>query len=109
LPRAVVNFVGGWLGTGCPTATAVNQNLFNRGITFGQPTIWLYGEKDPFCPLSHSQANFAAFQAAGGKAAFHDYVPPEGLNGHQIGAAPQLWGATLEAYLADRGLPTQMP
>jgi dienelactone hydrolase len=109
LPRAVVNFVGGWLGTGCPTATAVNQNLFNRGITFGEPTIWLYGEKDPFYPLSHSQANFAAFQAAGGKAAFHDYVPPEGLNGHQIGAAPQLWSATLEAYLASRGLPAKTP
>jgi dienelactone hydrolase len=109
VPHAVVNFVGGWLGTGCPTATAVNQNLFNRGVAFGQPTIWLYGDKDPFYPLWHSQANFAAFEAAGGKGAFHDYAPPEGLNGHQIGAAPQLWSATLEAYLADRGLPTKGP
>ena len=71
--------------------------------------IWLYGDKDPFYSLAHSRANFAAFDAAGGKGAFHDYAPPEGLNGHQIGAAPQLWSATLEAYLADRGLPTKMP
>ena len=109
VPRAVVNFVGGWMGAGCSTASAINQNLFNRGAAYGQPTIWLYGDKDPFYPLSHSRANFAAFQAAGGKGAFHEYTPPEGLNGHQIGAAPQLWSATLDAYLASRGLPAKAP
>jgi dienelactone hydrolase len=108
-PRAVINFVGGWLGAGCPTASDVNQSLFNRGVAFGQPSIWLYGDKDPFYPLSHSRENLAAFQAAGGKGTFHDYAPPEGLNGHFIGAAPQLWGAAVEAYLADRGLPIKMP
>lgn len=35
---------------------------------------------------------------------WHDYKPPEGLNGHQIGTAPQLWTVDMEAYLADRGL-----
>lgn len=36
----------------------------------------------------------------------HDYKPPgEGLNGHQIYRAPELWSAHLEAYLAERGLP----
>ena len=109
VPRAVVNFVGGWTGAGRSIASAINQNLFNRGAAYGQPTIWFYGDKDPFYPLSHSRANFAAFQAAGGKGAFHEYTPPEGLNGHQIGAAPQLWSATLDAYLASRGLPAQAP
>jgi hypothetical protein len=52
----------------------------------------------------HSPANFAAFRAAGGKGVWHDYKPPEGLNGHQIGTAPQLWTVDMEAYLADRGL-----
>jgi dienelactone hydrolase len=107
VPRAVVNFVGGWLGTGCWSASTVNQDLFGRGAAYGQPTIWLYGDNDPFYPLPHSRANFAAFQAAGGKGAFHEYTPPEGLTGHQIGSAPQLWSATLESYLAAQGLPAK--
>ena len=109
VPRAAINFVGGWMGTGCSSASAINQNLFNRGAAFGKATIWLYGDKDPFYPLSHSRANLAAFQAAGGKGAFHDYTPPEGLNGHQIGSAPLLWSATLDAYLAGQGLPAKAP
>jgi dienelactone hydrolase len=109
VPRAVVNFVGGWLGTGCWSASAVNQNLFNRGAAFARPTIWLYGDRDPFYPLTHSRANFAAFEAAGGKGAFHDYAPPEGLTGHQISSAPQLWGTTLESFLTGQGLPVKAP
>lgn len=107
--RAAINFVGGWMGTACSTATAINQNLFNRGAAYGQPTIWLYGDKDPFYPLSHSRANFAAFQAAGGKGTFNEYPPPDGLNGHQISSAPALWTGVLDAYLAARGLPAKGP
>jgi dienelactone hydrolase len=106
-PRAVINFVGGWLGTGCPTATVINQSMFKRGVAWGQPSIWLYGEGDPFYPLTHTRENFAAFQAAGGQGAFHEYKPPAGLNGHQISAAPALWEAEMEAYLAGRGLPAK--
>ena len=93
----------------CSTASAVNQDLFKRGVAYGRPTIWLYGDNDPFYSLAHSRGNFAAFQATGGKGAFHGYAPPDGLNGHQIGSAPALWGATLEAYLADQGLPIRAP
>ena len=46
-------------------------------------------------------------EAAGGKGAFHEYEPPEGLNGHQISSAPALWTGVLEAYLAARGLPAK--
>jgi dienelactone hydrolase len=109
VPRAVVNFVGGWLGGRCWSASEVNQTLFKRGAAFAQPTIWLYGDKDPFYSLVHSRANFAAFEAAGGKGAFHEYTPPEGLTGHQIGTAPQLWSATLDAYLVGRDLPANTP
>jgi dienelactone hydrolase len=108
-PRAVINFVGGWMGAGCSTASTINRTLFERGVPYGQATIWLYGDKDPFYPLSHSRSNFAAFREAGGKGAFHDYAPPDGLNGHLIGSAPSLWSATLEAYLADQGLPARAP
>ncbi len=70
---------------------------------FGAPSIWFYGENDPFTP--HSHANFAAFQSAGGRGTFHEYVPPAGLNGHQINAAPALWTSTMETYLEERRLP----
>jgi len=106
-PRAVINFVGGWLGTGCSSATFVNQSLLNRGVAWSHPSTWLDGEDDPFYPLSHSRQNFAAFQAAGGKGAFHEYKPPPGLNGHQISVAPALWEADMETYLAERGLPAK--
>jgi dienelactone hydrolase len=107
--RAVVNFVGGWMDTRtCRHGVAINRNLLNRGVTWGQPSLWLYGDKDLFYPLEDTKANFGAFLAAGGKAAWHDYKPlGEGLNGHQIGLAPQLWTADLEAYLAERGLPSK--
>ena len=107
VPRAVVNFVGGWVSKRCWSSDEVNASLFRRGSVFDRPTIWLYGDKDPYYSLRHSRMNFAAFQAAGGKGAFHDYVPPEGLTGHQIAAAPELWTEALEAYLAGQGLPAK--
>src|SRR5262245_43831096 len=55
-------------------------------------TLWLYGDADPFYPLSHSRDNFAAFQAAGGKGAFHEFAPPSGATGHQIVQHPAVWG-----------------
>ncbi len=109
VPRAVINFVGRWLGDGCWSASTVNQDLFKRGASYGRPTIWLYGDKDPYYSLTHSRANFAAFEKAGGKGTFHEYAPPEALDGHRIGSAPSLWSATLETYLADQGLPARAP
>ncbi|MEI7870588.1 MAG: CocE/NonD family hydrolase [Alphaproteobacteria bacterium] len=109
VPRAAINFVGGWRGSVCANASVINPNLFNRGAAFGQPTIWLYGDQDPYYPLWHSRSNFAAYQQAGGRGAFHEYEPPAGLNGHQISSAPSLWTAALEAYLAAQGLPAKAP
>jgi dienelactone hydrolase len=106
LAKAAINFVGGWMGSGCQTAGTINTSLFNRGAAFGKPTLWLYGDKDPFYPLSHSRSNFAAFQAAGGKGSFHDYVPTSG-NGHGISYTPDLWAGTVETYLGERGLPAK--
>lgn len=106
-PRAAINFVGGWMGGRCWSASGINQNLFNRGAAYGQPSIWLYGNKDPFYSLAHSRGNFAAFEMAGGKGTFHEYEPPEGLNGHQISSVPALWTGVLEAYLSARGLPAK--
>lgn len=107
--RAVINFVGGWVDTRtCRHGREINLNLLKRGLTWRQPSIWLYGDRDLYYPLEDTKANFDAFLAAGGKAVWHDYMPPgEGLNGHQIQWAPELWSADMEAYLAERGLPSK--
>jgi dienelactone hydrolase len=108
--RAVVNFVGGWgITTDCRQGVAINGKLLNRGITWGQPSLWLYSDKDFFYLPEDPRANFDAFLAAGGKAVWHDYEPPEGgeRNGHWISNMPQLWTADMEAYLAERGLPSK--
>jgi dienelactone hydrolase len=96
--KGVINFVGGWLGTGCPTASTMNQALFQRGARYPGDTLWLYGDSDPFYPLSHSQENFTAFQTAGGKGTFHTFPRPES-SGHRIVAYPDIWAPLVDAYL----------
>jgi dienelactone hydrolase len=95
----VINFVGGWLGSACPDAAAVNGKLFTLGAAFPRDTLWLYGERDPFYPIRHSRGNFEAFEAAGGHGSFHVYAPPKPLDGHGIYLQPALWGGDADAYL----------
>ncbi len=104
-PRGVINFVGGWLGARRPTASAVNQQLFNQGAVFPRPTLWLYGDNDPFYPLSHSRANFEKFREAGGKGTFHEIERSPGSSGHQIHNLDDAWSAIVAAYLGELGLP----
>ena len=108
-PRAIVNFVGGWLAADCPTALNVNRSLMNRGAAYGEPSLWLYGDRDPYYPLSHTKAVFEAFRSAGGKGEYHDYVPVDGTSGHNIILSPQLWDMTLRTYLYGQGLPFRTP
>lgn len=105
--RAVINFVGGWMGTSCNTASTINTELFAKGAAFRAETLWLYGENDPYYQLSHSRGNFAAFLAAGGKGAFHEFTPPQGRDGHSIVFFPNLWAEPVSAYLKARGLPIE--
>jgi pimeloyl-ACP methyl ester carboxylesterase len=102
--RAVINFVGGWIGWPCPTMSAVNRILFNRGATYPGKSIWLYADNDSYYSLSHSRKNFSVFTAAGGRGIFYEYVVPAG-NGHWLPAFPALWEKDLEAYLLRMGLP----
>ncbi len=76
--RAVVNFVGGWMDTRtCRHGVVINRNLLNRGVTWGRPSLWLYGDKDFYYPLEDTKASFDAFLAADGKCVWHDYKPAE--------------------------------
>lgn len=95
----VVNFVGGWMGDRCANAVAINTATFKRGAKFLRPTLWLYGDADPFYSLSHSKGNFAAFAAAGGKGRFESYWVPGQNAGHAVIAHPKLWTDHLTQYL----------
>jgi dienelactone hydrolase len=100
--KGVINFVGGWNGIRCQYAATINPALFVRGARFPHDTLWLYGDEDTFYPLSHSRANFAAFQTAGGRGAFHE-LPPE-FGGPFIWRRPDRWGPLLEDYLKRLGV-----
>jgi hypothetical protein len=75
----VINVVGGWIGTHCGTASRLNGTLFVRGARFGRPTLWLYGDHDPFYDLPHSRNNFMLFQSAGGQGTFLNSMCPVGM------------------------------
>ena len=94
----VINFVGGWLREGCSAAGVVNQTLFERGAHYGQPTLWLYGQGDPFYSIAHSRNNFAAFEKAGGQGTFFEFGAPASP-GHNVVRDPDLWSGPLDDYL----------
>lgn len=104
--KAVINFVGGWMGTGCMNAERINQEIFKRGARFPGDTLWLYGEDDPFYPLSHSRKNFEAFQKAGGKGTFNSFPEAKSI-GHRLLFYPDVWGPVVEDYLNRLALPTR--
>lgn len=95
----VINFVGGWMGDRCSEALQINTSTFKRGAKFPRPTLWLYGESDPFYALSHSRGNFEAFVAAGGKGRFESYWVPGQNTGHAVLTHPRLWTEEVNKYL----------
>jgi pimeloyl-ACP methyl ester carboxylesterase len=94
----VINFVGGWVGTGCDTASHLNGTLFERGARFDRPTLWRYGDQDPFYDIQHSRNNFNSFRSAGGQGTFLTFNVPGGY-GHTVLNAPGLWQGPVADYL----------
>lgn len=96
----VLNFVGGWLGKGCTSAKTVNPVLLQRGVSFKQPMLWIYGDHDPYYKLAHSRANYDAFKSAGGQAEFLEFQPATGRDGHMLLNEPSIWTQAMDTYLA---------
>ena len=94
-----VNFAGGWLSDYWPESVLVNSTTFRRGAKFPKPTLWLYGENDPFYSLAHSRGNFGAFESEGGKGRFESYAVPGENEGHSLLSHSRLWCGLLETYL----------
>jgi dienelactone hydrolase len=104
--EGVINFVGGWVGDGCPAAKTINETLFEQGGHFHGPTLWLYGHGDPFYSVQHSRQNFAAFQKAGGRGTFLDFNVLGG-DGHRVIAHSTLWAAPVGDYLRSIAVPAK--
>lgn len=98
-----INFVGGWMSDRCPDPTAINTVTFVRGAASPRPTLWLYGEGDPYYSVAHSRSNFDAFRAAGGHGVLHVFRLPPGTSGHEVIGQQALWQDLVTAFL--RGLP----
>ena len=96
--KAVVNFVGGWMGERCHNASKINESLFRKAADYGGETLWLYGTGDPFYSIQHSKKNFAAFEQAGGKGIMNVYDVPGG-NGHLVHLIQPLWGDAANTYM----------
>lgn len=94
-----VNVVGGWMTDRCPRPEAINPVAFRRGGPFRRPTLWLYGEDDPYYRMAHSRRNFQAFVDAGGTGEFHALRLPRGASGHGVLGYPDLWEKPLGRYL----------
>ena len=77
----------------------MNRSLFERGASYGRPTIWLYGQHDRFYSIAHSRDNFAGFEKAGGQGKFFEFDMPPGL-GHSLIGRPSLWSGSLDSYLS---------
>ena len=95
----VINFVGGWMSDQCPTHEAINTVTFRRGAAARVPTLWFYGDGDPYYRIATSRANFDAFTAAGGRGQWVQLNPPDGSNGHQIIRTVGLWAPAVEDFL----------
>ena len=95
----VINFVGGWVGEGCPTASTINQTLFNKGSAFKGSTLWLYGWNDSYYSMAHCRQNFEEFRKHGGQGQFVELTVPGENNGHCVTWYPTLWSKLVSSYL----------
>ena len=94
----VINFVGGWMGEGCPNGAKINDALFIQAAEFPNKTLSLYGENDPLYSIAHTTERFQTFEAKGGQGTYVVIDVPGG-NGHALSAAHNLWAPIADAYL----------
>lgn len=97
--KGAVNFAGGWMSDRCPNPEAINAVTFRRGAAYRRPTLWLYGENDPFYGIEHSKRNFEEFVQAGGIGTFQTFKVTQWSDGHGLVYFPELWQQHLDAYI----------
>jgi dienelactone hydrolase len=106
--KAVINFSGGRGGrsydrsnNNCSPERLISA-LREFGRTARVPTLWMYTENDSYFPPDLSRRMAEEFGLAGGSVEYH-LLPPFGDEGHVLAESrdtAQIWGPTLEAFLA---------
>jgi dienelactone hydrolase len=99
----VINFVGGWSGQRCNLMDEINARALALSANFTRPTLWLYGERDPYYSSGYGSSLFSQFIAAGGKGSIHVVTYGPLRNDHLIVRTPSLWTEQLSNYLEQLG------
>jgi dienelactone hydrolase len=115
--RAIINFGGGRGGRSFNQSNnnCAPERLISALRDFGSaariPTLWVYTQNDSYFPPELSRRMAEEFGLAGGNVEYH-LLPPFGAEGHLLAessdpATAQIWGPTLDAFLARLRRPTQ--
>lgn len=107
LVKAVVNFVGGWLGVTDRLTEAENRGrmdeqtvrLARAAKQTHAPSIWFYAARDPFYKEGVQQELFRSWQDAGGQGEYVFISEHTLQNGHMIASNPALWEKQADAFL----------
>lgn len=99
----VVNFVGGWSGQRCNLMEEINARAIAFAAKHARPTLWLYGERDPYYSSGYGPRLFQQFLSAGGKGSIQVVTYGPLRNDHLIVRTPSLWGEHLSSYLKQLG------
>lgn len=108
--KGIINFVGGIRSSQCHAQDAAMWDAmaeFGRGARL--PSLWFYGERDELFPEKVWRTDYERFTQAGGHAQLVDFGTIDDAHnflghGENIG----LWVPTVDAYLAQRGLPNRV-
>ena len=106
----MINFAGGrgghqklpGGGTGNCAPEALVQAAARYGATARVPVLWVYAENDSFFEPSLAKRMVAAYDAAGGRAAYRP-VGAFGRDGHNLASSNDgtpVWAPLVEAFLA---------
>jgi dienelactone hydrolase len=101
--RAVVSFVGGWTSDRC--SQGFHEEMFAAaGKVKHPPMLWLYAENDELYTVGDVRRYASVFEQAGGRLQLRLYPSPMG-NGHFFYLRGSVvYGADLEAFLAEAGV-----
>ncbi len=75
----VINFVGGWVGERCRTASEINGALFERGAKYDRATLWLYGRGDRTFSIAHSRSHTRPLQRRAARESLSNLTFPAGM------------------------------
>lgn len=93
----VINFVGGWVSSGCPQDFNL-ESYSAFGAKTKLPMLWLYAENDSYYSVDAIKGYATAFLAAGGNAELKLYSGIPG-NGHNLATSESAWGMDADKYL----------